>query len=92
MNQIFFFQKPTIFLKYWGNETTQKKIAKVYRILPYFIMQKSLEVLQRLLKLNFLSTKVHIKEQMLNTVSKMVKEHCKSLPIIHFFNKVLCVL
>jgi len=55
-------------------------------------MQKSLEVLQRLLKLNFLSTKVHIKEQMLNTVSKMVKEHCKSLPIIHFFNKVLCVL
>lgn len=92
MNQNFSFQKSTIFQKYWSNETNQKKIAKVYRILPYFIVQKSFEMLQRLLKLNFRSTKVHIKEQTLNTVSKMVKVFCKSLPVIRFFNKVLCTL
>lgn len=52
-------------------------------------------MLHRLLKRQrkyFLSTKVHIKEQMLNIVSKMVKVHCKSFSIIHFFNKVLCAL
>lgn len=87
MNQNFSFQKPTIFQKYWSNETNQKKIAKVYRILPYFIVQKSLEMLQRLLKLNFRSTKVHIKEQTLNTVSETVKVFCKSLPVIRFLTR-----
>lgn len=44
-------------------------------------------MLQRLLKLNFPGAEMHIKEQMLNTVSKLVKLPHKSVLIFTFLRR-----